>query len=50
LLFDFERKIRYTTETHNIQELKRFFAHKISFRAQRIELMCYNPPNRDTMR
>jgi hypothetical protein len=28
LLIDFEGKIRYTTETHNIQELKRFFAHK----------------------
>jgi hypothetical protein len=50
LLFDFERKIRYTTETHNNQELKRFFAHKISILAQRIELMCYNPPSRDMMR
>ena len=30
LLIDFEGKIRYTTETHNIQELERFFAHKFS--------------------
>ena len=42
----FAKLLRRTT----FEEPKRFFAHKFKCRAQRIELMCYNPPSRDKMR